>query len=158
VDPYLAAAVNLQMVGQEMAVKLLKDFSNSAPLDKRAIVLCRVLFAARQGETFRRASSGIPSSLGELGTQRAEDWPLEPIELVDGVPFLIVRGYSLGGYPELASDYLDYCIKNCKWSTFKYSPKNAEEKQRALDKLVGYLRFKARLPEADENFLSAQIK
>ncbi len=37
-----------------------------------------------------------------------DDWPLWPIDLVDGVPLMIVQGFAIGGVPESDESYLHY--------------------------------------------------
>ena len=85
---------------------------------------------------------------------------LEPREheLVDGVPFLVVQGYSLGGKAESASDYLSYCVSECAWRQEEFKPRTALEKQKALDKLLTSPKWKAGLSEDEKQFLSSQIK
>src|SRR5690349_5463362 len=86
-EAYIKAAMDLQAMGKEAAIKALGE----APEDQRSsvnkgIVLCRMLFVPRGTSEFRRPRLGAPSTPG--GTQMT-DWPLEPIEIVDGVPFLV---------------------------------------------------------------------
>lgn len=159
VDAYLAAAAKLQAVGREKAAVILADLARVMDRDiegRRVIVLCRMLFRARADGEFRRPGIGGPCFLG-LG-EDCRDWPLEPIELVDGVPFLIVRGYTLGGYPEPAKMYLDYCLQNCDWNTEVFKPKTAEEKRKALVKLVESPRWKEPLTDEAKKVLASQIE
>src|SRR5262245_31321698 len=94
-----------------------------------------MLFQAKAGAKFRRAHIGAPAF--PPGTDFA-DWPNEPIEITDGVPFLIIErgGYLLGGEPEAPSAYVRYCLKECDWNGKAYKPKSKEEKRKALEKLV----------------------
>lgn len=164
VDPYLAAAVKLQALGKEKAVALLRDLAGKEdwPNENRTILLCRMLFAAKPGSQFRRPGIGAPVFIGEIDREAAprldKDWPREPIDLVDGVPFLVVHGYTLGGYPEPASEYLEYCVRYCDWSTEGFTPKTAEEKQKALAKLLASPRWKQPISEDAKKALSSQIE
>lgn len=91
--------------------------------EQRVIILCRMLFQAVSGDEFRRPFLGGPVFIdGSEG-----DWPLEPIAIVDQVPFVIVTGYDLGGRAEPASKYLEYCLANCEWTANDYAPKTEEE-------------------------------
>ncbi|MDB5306218.1 MAG: hypothetical protein JWO38_420 [Gemmataceae bacterium] len=154
VDPYLAAAEWLQEAGKDKATETLAKWAEERDGDK-VIVLCRMLFVVRPKGEFRRPSIGAPFQPGGADSR---DWPLEPLELVDGVPFLVVRGYVLGGYPEPAREYLDYCLDKCDWSTKKYKPKTAEEKQKALAKLMASDKWKVPLTDDEKRFLADQIK
>jgi hypothetical protein len=156
VDPYLKAAEGLQAMGKEKAIPLLhKLASREAWPYTRTLTLCRLLFEARPKSTFRRALIGGAFFPG--GTDY-KDWPLEPVEIVDGVPFLIAIGYGLGGFPEPPSLYVRYCEAKCQWSTFKFKPKSKKEKQKALDKLLSSPKLKGKLDKSDRAFFDAQIK
>jgi hypothetical protein len=171
VDPYITAAVSLQTAGKEKAVETLTAFTRD--LDKnwdkdvklgikeewrhgpKVVVLCRLLFTAKPKEEFRPCGLGAPICLGGTGPK---DWPLEPIALVGGVPFLVVEGYFGGGAPEPASSYLDYCVRKCDWNTERYQAKTGEEKQKALEKLLASKTWKNALTDEEKKFLSQQIK
>src|SRR5262245_58650010 len=86
VDPYIAAAGKLQEMGKAKAVATLRAAAVSPKdrqRDMKVIVLCRMLFTARPDGKFRRPEIG-----GGMEIVARETWPLEPIEIVDGVPFL----------------------------------------------------------------------
>lgn len=156
-DPYLSAAATLQTAGKEKGGETLRRLCKQAGDLKRGdqvIVLCRMLYAAKPGREFRRPRLGGPVFLG--GTA-LKDWPAEPIVLVDGVPFLVVRGYVLAGEPERPEDYVDYCMRNCDWRTERFAPKSSEEKQKALAKLLASPKWKQQLGDREKEFLSRQI-
>src|SRR5262245_47911083 len=96
-DAYIRTAMELQKMGKDAACQALLS-SMSTNRDMRSyykhIILCRMLFKAKEGKPFRRPAMGGATFFG--GTSYA-DWPLEPIELVDGVPFLISGSYRIGG-------------------------------------------------------------
>jgi hypothetical protein len=152
VDPYLRTAVGLQKMGKEAACQALQS-SMTTNRDMRSyykhIVLCRMLFKARDGRTFRRPAMGGTTFFG--GTVYA-DWPLEPIELVDGVPFLIAGSYRLGGGLEEADKYLRYCMDNCDWNTFQFRVVTAKEKADALDKLLKSPKWKGSMDSEGDMF------
>src|SRR5438128_2060640 len=84
---YLRVAQMLQAVGKEKACARLRELAAKDKDDwphTRTIVLCRMLFKAKQGSTFRRAYIGGPLWIGTKDTKEIMDWPLEPIALVDG--------------------------------------------------------------------------
>jgi hypothetical protein len=153
VDSYIKAAIGLQSLSHEAAIERLCALTRSQ-IGDRVLPLCRMLFVRRDEPGFVRPGTGGASFLG--GTDYA-DWPLEPIELVDGIPFLIARGYLVAGFPEPAEKYLDYCLENCDWNPVRYVPKTAEEKTQALGKLVKSPKWKRPLDEQEREFLMSQI-
>jgi hypothetical protein len=162
VDPYIAAAAALQALGKEKALQELRQLAREELKDHlrkgygpRVCVLCRMLFTRRAGSTFMRPGLGAPILFG--GTD-ASDWPLEPIELVNGVPFLITHGYLVGGESESPEAYLDYCTNSCDWSQVGFSPMSEAEKRKALDTLLSSKKWKSKLDSLDRNFLASQIK
>ena len=93
-----------------------------------------------------------------MGTTDKNDWPSEPVEIVDDVPFLVVRSYGLGGVPEPLANYLDYCEKKCDWNNAKFKTRSKEEKSMALAKLLSLPRLKGKLDKESRTFFEAQIK
>jgi hypothetical protein len=156
VDPYIQAAIGLQSLGRSNALAQLHSMAQDRKFETRVIVLCRMLFTQRPGSDFRRPMIGGASFFG--GTDYA-DWPLEPIELVDGVPFLITRGYVIGGVPEPDEWYLRYCETNCDWSDFRYTTKNQAQKREALSKLLTSAKWRMlALDSQEQQFFSRQIE
>jgi hypothetical protein len=154
VDPYIRIAGQLRAEGKEKSVEKLRALAK-ARNGEAIFILCRMLFVARPKVEFRRPSLG---GAGFLGGTVYEDWPLEPIEIVDGIPFLIVDGYVLAGKPESPERYVDYCLKECDWGTADYKPRAAEEKKKALKSLITSKKWKQPLTDEEKKFLAAQIK
>ncbi len=163
VDPYISAASSLQAFGREKACEKLLALADVEQHGAQVFVLCRMLFTKKPGSDFKRPSLGGPSFLAN--TEKS-DWPLEPIELVDGVPFLITRGYLIGGEAESPAFYVRYCIETCDWNRFRFRPLSDAEKRKALDKLLASNKWKSRLldawrsrlSESDREFFAEQIK
>ncbi len=157
VDPYIAAAMALQAEPKSAGdtLKKMVDDAGERGEDEKALILCRMLFTARPKGKFRRPALGAPTF---LGGGDYKEWPLEPIEVVDGVPFLVVFGYSGGGRPESASNYLSYCLKECDWIAAKYAPKDKEAKEKALAMLLADKRWKEGLAKSEKEILSSQLK
>jgi len=156
-DPYLIAAMKLQKEGKEKAVVALAELT-AMPDEKNGmsvILLSRMLFKSKPKGEFRCPLIGLPVFISPT---KSDEWPLEPIELVDGVPFLVVQGYLIGGEMESAVHYLEYCIKSCDWNTESFKPKTAEEKPNALAKLIASPRWEKPLTEEGKKVLSAQIE
>jgi hypothetical protein len=155
VDWYIKTATELQALGREKALDRLRIIAKEADEGLKVFVLCRMLFSGRVDTEFRRPLLGAAVFMAET---TYADWPLEPIELVDGVPFHITGGYILAGRAERPSSYVEYCVKDCDWSSYQFSPKTKAEKRRALDKLLSSAKWKRSLGEHGRAFLSAQIQ
>lgn len=167
VDRYLRAAIELQALGKDLACDVLltftKQYGDSKDLTdgklaiqgREIVALCRMLFAKRPNSEFRRASIGGAVFLA--GTDY-EDWPLEPIDIVNGVPFSVVSGYSLAGQAEPAYNYISYCLENCDWNPYQFDLKSEAQKQEALSKLLASPKWKQELTPSEQGFFSAQIR
>ena len=161
-DPYTLAAQHLQKIGKEAACNELIALSQSShikPYDiddtAKIAVLCRMVFDAQNNTTFRAAGLGMPNLLG--GTEPS-DWPLEPIEIVDGVPFDITLTHALYGHGESPEEYVRYCITNCIWSATHYEPKTETQKRAALTKLLASTKWRTPLTQQERDSLSAQVQ
>ncbi len=150
IDPYIEAAAKLQSLGKPEAGRqllvLARDSELNAPyeLDERTkiAILCRMLFAQKPGTLFKSPPIGqmLFWNGGRIGNVAPSSrvWPLEPIEVVDGVPFLIVAGYVYMGMWDTngTESYVRYCLENCDWSAVRYNRKSREQKEEALRKLL----------------------
>jgi hypothetical protein len=117
---YLQLASDLQALPPDARIRRLRDLARDPDRSTEIFPLCRMLFQAKGGQAFRRPGLGGPVFVGTSG-----GWPLEPIDLFEEVPILVVRGYGLGGLAEPATMYLDHCLKSCRWSDLKYVPRSA---------------------------------
>jgi hypothetical protein len=155
VEPYIRAAAALQSLGRPTALKTLHEMAGDPRADARVILLCRMLFVPPRGVEFRRPALGSALFLRDTSYS---DWPLEPIEIVDGVPFLVVTGYFGAGAPESDELYLRYAETHLDWSAVRYAAKTPQEKRDALEKLFASPRWKTPLDASDRNFLGDQIQ
>lgn len=167
VDHFLRAAIELQALGKDLACDVLLKFTKEhsdlndltdgrlATRGPEMVALCRMLFAKRPDSEFRRARIG---AAGFLGKTDYDDWPLEPIEIVDGLPFWIVTGYALAGAAEPINIYLGYCIGNCDWNSYRFEAKSDAQKEAALEKLLASPKWKQKLTAWEKDFFSAQIR
>jgi hypothetical protein len=153
--PYLRAAAYLQALGQKAACEKMKQAAEANREGRQVIVLCRMLFTKKDDEKFRRPELGSP---GFLGGTRPADWPLEPIAEVKGVPFLIVRDYSLRGKTESAAAYLKYCMEQCSWNDFRFAQVPPGQMRESLDELIKSTAWKQPLDEEERLFLARQIE
>ena len=153
--PYIRAAVALQTMGRDHACEQMMALVERDPDAEQVFILCRMLFTRRETSEFRRP--GIGGAVFLAGTSYAE-WPLEPIELVDGVPFLIIWGYKLGGEAETPEAYLRYCMANCDWSAFRFREQSRAEMRTALKKLLASSKWQRRLEAQEADRLTEQIE
>jgi hypothetical protein len=161
---YLKVAEELQALPEAERVKTLERFCNIPERNLQAIILCRMLFTAKHGGTFRRPLLGGPGFItstedipGLSDPRLSQPWPLEPITLADGVPFAIVTGYALAGAAEKAGAYLAYCRKETQWSSLRYHPFPREGMESALQKLENQIPSQFLTPWM-KSFLHQQIE
>jgi hypothetical protein len=154
-ETYIRLATELQALGREAAELRLHEIARDEHSPGKAIILCRMLFKKRPSEQFRRPLVGEAVFIGGTGYS---DWPLEPIELVDGVPFLITRGYLLAGKPESDDQYLSYCGTHADWTDVQYAVPTKQQEQAALAKLVASPKWKMPLSDEEHKFLARQIE
>jgi len=123
---------------------------------EKIIVLCRMLFTFREGVRYPYPALGERLFFGDT---TYSDWPLEPVELVEGYPFWIVRGFNVGGARSgnATSNYVSYCIANCEWSKLRYRQLSTSQKRAALEKLLRSPKWKRPLNQAERSILALQI-
>jgi hypothetical protein len=173
VDPYIEAARELQAAGKQKAClrMILLVRSHKGSLDvgnrERIGVLCRMLFIQRAGTDFEGPFLGDPVFLGSRRTGRAESinhilkkWPLEPIELVDDVPFAVVYGFFYEGIWDSSGteSYVRYCMTNCDWSSTRFNAKAKQQKEAAFRKLLSSPKWGGPLEGWAKEFLTKQIE
>lgn len=152
--PYITAAVELQNMGEQSAVSLLREYAEIGENNSKVIVLCRMLFDAEETGEFRRPLIGAALFLGNTDYS---DWPREPVELVRNIPFLVVRGYFLGGLPESAIDYLEYCVQNCIWKEESYRIPSDSDLLASMEDLLNSDKWQMPLADEDIEFIISQI-
>lgn len=171
VDPYIEVAGQLQKMGKKAAtlqlLRLARAATNNEPSsfdnEQRTAILCRMLFIPRHGRIFNRPSYlGGAGFVGEqfvIEPRGYTNWLNEPIEIVDGIPFAIVYGYSYEGIwnPHAAESYLGYCLSMCDWSSVHYIQKSKAEKLQALKKLLASPKWRRPLDYDDREYLFDQI-
>jgi hypothetical protein len=154
VDPYIRMAVALQALDRPAALNKLHAMVREGSI--RVIVLARMLFVPRPGADLE---------LPEVDAHSIDDtrhWPQWPIEVVDGVPFLIAMPYDEEAHkwvPDAEEKYLQYCETHGDWSPFHYSVRTEQQELEALAKL--FKLYFGQLPAEDEReveFLKDQIE
>lgn len=152
--PYIELAIYLQSLDKKQAFSLLQENSKSQKFEDQIIIITRMLFQAKTDSLLRRPYIGGAYFFG--GTDY-KNWLNEPIEIVDGIPFLITQGYSLGGVPETSLSYLNYCFEHGEWSSTKYCIKSNEALKNALNTFLSSNKWKSKLSSFDKAFFENQI-
>jgi hypothetical protein len=120
-----------------------------------------MLFTPGKEKSYTGPIIGAPVYLDDFLREKSKDrWPLEPMELVDGVPFLIVYGYISGGPLErgVGKEFVDWFAKHWRWTEVKYGPRTVMQKEAALEKLFRSKRWLEPLTAHDKEFLAFQTK
>lgn len=128
---YAALAAALQKAGPEQAAAQLRVLAKRDDALK-VVPLCRMLFTAKAGSTFRGPRLGGGSTCPRTD---GADWPLDPIALIDGVPFLVTAKYGAMLTPETAAEYVEYCLAECAWSATPLSTPDKTAVDAAFAKL-----------------------
>jgi len=152
---YLDVANALQSEPKAVAIKQLEDWANTRKYNDQIIILCRMLFEAKPHGEFRRPMLGMFMFYGKTSYK---DWPLEPITIIDDVPFEVVNGYILAGHAEEGPEYLAYCLKNTEWTNRRYQPSNKANMESALEKLLNSTIWKRQLNRDEVSSLREQIQ
>ena len=66
----------------------------------------------------------------------------------ENIPILVVKGYMLGGVPELPKMYVDYCLQDCTWRDTKYETVTPQRLKEIVEKFIA-ANPKANKEEAD---------
>jgi hypothetical protein len=120
----LDAAVILQSLPFHQTVKVLDQLASAASYsgrlsglprlnDNHVFVLARMLFKAKLGGEFRKPALG---GYSPLVISPPSGWPLSPIVIVEGVPFMLPAVRT--GRSESPREYLHYCFA---WNDFRYT-------------------------------------
>jgi hypothetical protein len=152
----LAMCVELQRMRQEFAIDALMRMAvtEDTPSNLRTIVLCRMLFRPRDATRMREPLVGSPWFLGETNS---DDWPLEPIHIWKGVPFMITWGYSLSGIAESAPQYLAYCIQNGVWNDEAFVIPARDQLKAIAEEFIQKGPWRRPLDEREKKFIRAQV-
>lgn len=158
-DPVaLIHAVNvLHALGKEKAITILRTYialSTSDPgrseqydLDEqRVFLVLRLLFVQKYGKI------GMPPLLigasDVVVSHLNSSWPLFPIAVVNQIPFLLVSGYTLGGFPQNPLDHLDYCLQFCQLRHKPIEPESSSVD--AVESLLASERWQTLIPDERE--------
>ncbi|PKP04761.1 MAG: hypothetical protein CVU11_03350 [Bacteroidetes bacterium HGW-Bacteroidetes-6] len=153
-EPYLDLASYVQSLEPTQAIFVLTECAKTGKFEDQMIVLTKMLFESKNDSPFRRPMIGGAIFLGNT---TYDDWTSEPIEIINNVPFLITRGYFIGGLPESSLHYLEYCMENGVWTAVVYKTKTEDELNAALKTLLNGSKWKKELSKDDVDFFKNQI-
>lgn len=108
-DGMVIAVNTLRSLGKSKAIEAMKGYV-ALPSERgthKVLLLCRLLFVNTNGG-WNDFPLGQPRP--DIDTKAANNFPMFPIAMVDGTPFLIVESYSLAGAIDLKG-CLDRCEK-----------------------------------------------
>ena len=95
----------LRGLGKEKSLAALREYCGSAQGDHIIPIICRLLFVNPKGWSPPRIGAPVP----RVNKDAAKRFPLFPIALSENVPFLVIKGYRLGGLPESGARCLELC-------------------------------------------------
>ena len=124
-DPAAAVrAVNrLLAAGPAAALDALRSRARDAttgPEQGDVLVLCRLAFDPAPGAVLPPLLAGVPDVV--VPEDAEAEWPRFPLALVDDVPFLLVRGYLVGGLAEPPAEHVERCTRAGQLRTRPLSP------------------------------------
>lgn len=154
-EPYIEAAAILQKLGKQAAYERLFIAAKKNHESEQVIVLCRMLFSRSGAGEFRAPMIGAMHFLG--ATDQA-DWPLGPIAVEAGIPFLVGGVVAIAGHPESADAYLTYCMDHCSWNAFQYHTISFGKRREALTAFVASKKWRRPLNAEERQVLSVQIE
>lgn len=102
----------LRHAGKSAAIQGLERYNqlhpeDVGPLDRKLIHVCRLLFVAPDGWPHLNLGRPVP----ETDSKIANRFPLFPIAISDGVPFMLVNGNQMYGLP---STTCAYDVQKCR--------------------------------------------
>ncbi|MDD3741713.1 MAG: hypothetical protein PHH30_10760 [Bacteroidales bacterium] len=154
-NSYLNLANYIQSLEKNQAIELIKEYANTYQYEDQIIILTRMLFQSKNDSVLRRPYLGAAFFFSDTDYN---EWPTEPIEIINNIPFLILGGYSLGGLSEPSLNYLEYCIENGEWTENIYSVKTEEELQAGLNVLLNDKKWNKELSTTEKLFFEKQIE
>jgi hypothetical protein len=171
----LATANKLIFLGEDTAEASLLKYAEM-PLDPHlggienrdyyVVWLCLLVYDPKPHSSLPNPMLGDPDFPYPAfnNPEKSVDWPRFPLDLNQGVPFLLVSGYTVGGFPEPGMWYVKRCRANGIFRTSFYPIPSHAEAEQALNDLIFSRKWNAlswsdRSSESDKiEFLRAQVE
>ena len=142
-------ANHLRKLGKDKSLAALRTYLTSGGDNDKVLVICRLLFVNPKG--WGAPILGQPSP--SINQDTAKKFPLFPVALSDGVPFLLVEGYQLEGLPESAND----CLKLCEGFALVKEDYSTADYEKAARALTQTKEFRQLYQEADRQAMADMI-
>jgi hypothetical protein len=104
----------LKRIGKNRTLSAMKEYAAQVgdgrdPMDgEKLLLVCRILFINEKGWQTPALGQPVPAN----DWKYAEQYPLFPIAISEGVPFLLINGYRSGGMSRDMTP--DACIQDCE--------------------------------------------
>jgi hypothetical protein len=96
---------HLRKLGKAKSLAVLREYLANGGEHDKVLMICRLLFVNPQGWKPPRLGRCVP----RIDDNVAKTYPHFPLVVVNRVPFLLIRGYSIHGRGELAGNCLTVC-------------------------------------------------
>lgn len=147
---------SLRHLGKEDAIGVLREFlrENGVESDPRQrdkiLIVCRMLFVNPDGWKEPRLGRAVP----EIDRNITEKFPLFPMVITNGIPFLLIKGYNAGGY---SSDTPEKCVELCKGFSLIPADLREGDYEEAARELVESENFQKLYPDPEKRKQSVEM-
>jgi len=124
-------------LGQKKALAVLSEFNRLGGIGNDSFWLLHLLFEPTAPPGYFE----VPSigAITPKPPQKMRDWPDYPLAQIDGIPFSLLGGILLGGFPEPLDWYVKTNIKDWRWRTSLPTPPD--------DPFLSFVKFQGRKSE-----------
>ena len=140
---------HLRKLGKDKSLAALRGYLANDGDNDKVLVICRLLFVNPKG--WDAPILGQPSPT--INEDAAKRFPLFPVGLSNGVPFLLVEGYSLKGKAESAVA----CLKLCEGFALVKEDYASTDYEKAARALIKTDAFRQLYQEADRQGMADMI-
>lgn len=140
---------HLRQLGRDKSLAALRGYITGSVENEKVLVICRLLFVNPKG--WEPPGLGMP--IPAVNEAVVKKFPLFPLGLSSGVPFLLTKGYELDGRAESAIA----CLKLCEGFALvkeDYPLADYEKAARALTQMDS---FRQLYQEADRQGMAEMI-
>jgi hypothetical protein len=133
---------HLRKRGKEKSLAALREYLLDGGDNDKVLVICRLLFVNPKGWEFPILGAPVP----EINEDASKTFPLFPVAISEGVPFLLVEGYTLNGKAEPATE----CLKLCEGFALVKEDYLVSGYEKAARALIETKTFRGLYREADK--------
>ena len=139
----------LRKLGKDKSLAVLRQYLTNGGDGDKILVICRLLFVNPKGWNPPILGEPVPA----IDQASAKQFPLFPIGLSDGLPFLLIRGYRLEGKAESGIE----CLKLCQSLSLVKQDYPSTGYEKAARALVQSDSFRQLYDEADREEMADMI-